>query len=192
MANGYVNPFIRLPPYHPLYQQQQLQLRRQMQAEAQAQVLAQRRPNDPSVLFSPQQAQPQCLFPSAFPAHGPNIIQRFWIRLFWFFANPLLSIYRYVKSIYDTLQPSILTVSALARQRWQERDLLMQFCVENSWSLLIGLVVIVVLSTLAWFFSPKGENNTYVIVQLPSSAVQLHSPLFLIASVACWAQESMV
>jgi len=30
----------------------------------------------------------------------------------------------------------------------------------NGWSILIGLVVVVVLSVLAYFFSPKGENRT--------------------------------
>ncbi|KAA6415006.1 MAG: V-type proton ATPase subunit e [Lasallia pustulata] len=30
----------------------------------------------------------------------------------------------------------------------------------NGWSLIIGLVFVVVVSLLAWFFSPKGENNT--------------------------------
>jgi V-type H+-transporting ATPase subunit e len=33
---------------------------------------------------------------------------------------------------------------------------------ENSWSIIIGLVCVVVLCVLAWFFSPKGENQTYV------------------------------
>lgn len=32
----------------------------------------------------------------------------------------------------------------------------------NRWSLLIGLIVIVGLSAAAFFFSPKGENQTYV------------------------------
>ena len=31
-----------------------------------------------------------------------------------------------------------------------------------SWSLIIGLVFIVVFSIAAWFLSPKGENQTYV------------------------------
>ncbi|KAJ5484053.1 V-type proton ATPase subunit e [Penicillium diatomitis] len=30
----------------------------------------------------------------------------------------------------------------------------------NGWSLLVGLIVIVALSLAAWFFSPKGENQT--------------------------------
>ncbi|KAJ5259671.1 hypothetical protein N7524_008733 [Penicillium chrysogenum] len=30
----------------------------------------------------------------------------------------------------------------------------------NSWSLVIGLVIIVALSTAAWFLSPKGDNQT--------------------------------
>lgn len=35
----------------------------------------------------------------------------------------------------------------------------------NRWSLLIGLIVIVGLSAAAYFFSPKGENQTYVSSQ---------------------------
>jgi len=30
----------------------------------------------------------------------------------------------------------------------------------NGWSILIGLVFVVLASLLAWFFSPKGENQT--------------------------------
>lgn len=31
-----------------------------------------------------------------------------------------------------------------------------------SWSLLIGLLIIVAFSAASWFLSPKGENQTYV------------------------------
>ncbi|KAF7504050.1 hypothetical protein GJ744_002879 [Endocarpon pusillum] len=30
----------------------------------------------------------------------------------------------------------------------------------NGWSIIIGLVFVVLASLVAWFFSPKGENNT--------------------------------
>ncbi|KAI2815087.1 hypothetical protein CBS63078_8057 [Aspergillus niger] len=30
----------------------------------------------------------------------------------------------------------------------------------NGWSLIIGLIFVVVASVLAWIFSPKGENQT--------------------------------
>ncbi|KAJ5881619.1 uncharacterized protein N7529_000291 [Penicillium soppii] len=30
----------------------------------------------------------------------------------------------------------------------------------NGWSLIIGLIIIVALSTAAWFLSPKGDNQT--------------------------------
>ncbi|BDD56150.1 H(+)-transporting V0 sector ATPase subunit e [Monascus purpureus] len=30
----------------------------------------------------------------------------------------------------------------------------------NGWSLLVGLVVVVIASLAAWVFSPKGENQT--------------------------------
>ncbi|KAI9736081.1 MAG: hypothetical protein M1818_006257 [Claussenomyces sp. TS43310] len=34
----------------------------------------------------------------------------------------------------------------------------------NGWSIIIGLVVIVLASVAAWFFSPKGETQTYVLL----------------------------
>jgi V-type H+-transporting ATPase subunit e len=30
----------------------------------------------------------------------------------------------------------------------------------SGWSLIIGLIIIVVASVLAWIFSPKGDNQT--------------------------------
>lgn len=36
------------------------------------------------------------------------------------------------------------------------------FPTKSSWSLLVGLLVVVVFSLVAWFFCPKGENQTYV------------------------------
>ncbi|OJJ76415.1 hypothetical protein ASPBRDRAFT_408437 [Aspergillus brasiliensis CBS 101740] len=33
----------------------------------------------------------------------------------------------------------------------------------NGWSLIIGLIFVVVASVLAWIFSPKGENQTCVL-----------------------------
>jgi len=32
-----------------------------------------------------------------------------------------------------------------------------------SWSIIIGLVVVVIASIIAWFVSPKGETQTYVM-----------------------------
>lgn len=32
----------------------------------------------------------------------------------------------------------------------------------SSWSIIIGLVVVVLASVAAWFFAPKGETQTYV------------------------------
>jgi phosphoglycerol transferase MdoB-like AlkP superfamily enzyme len=43
-------------------------------------------------------------------------------------------------------------------------DLLTPYLIR--WSLFVGLIIIVALSLAAWFFSPKGENQTYV-VQFP-------------------------
>ncbi len=31
----------------------------------------------------------------------------------------------------------------------------------HSWSIIIGLIVVVTASLVAWFFAPKGENQTY-------------------------------
>jgi V-type H+-transporting ATPase subunit e len=33
----------------------------------------------------------------------------------------------------------------------------------NGYSIFVGLVVIVALCLAAWFFSPKGENQVYVV-----------------------------
>jgi len=33
---------------------------------------------------------------------------------------------------------------------------------DSSWSIFVGLAVVVLASVGAWFFSPKGENQTYV------------------------------
>ena len=43
-----------------------------------------------------------------------------------------------------------------------DTDVLTGALLANSWSIIIGLVCVVVLCVLAWFFSPKGENQTYV------------------------------
>lgn len=34
----------------------------------------------------------------------------------------------------------------------------------SSWSLLIGLIVVVAAAIASWVFSPKGENQTYVLL----------------------------
>ncbi|PKY01438.1 hypothetical protein P168DRAFT_292540 [Aspergillus campestris IBT 28561] len=30
----------------------------------------------------------------------------------------------------------------------------------NGWSLIVGLILVVIASVVAWFFSPKGDNQT--------------------------------
>ena len=192
MANGYVNnPYIaRLPVWHPMrqqYLQQQAAAHAQEQARAYSQLhpAVAANPNDPSVLFGtgPQQqpgsvgagAGEQCwLPPKYFPAHGPNILQQFWIRLFWLIANPFIFLYRILDQTYTQLRSSIHVSTVVDGYHivLGDRHILTAFAIENRWSLLIGLVVIVVLSVLAWFFSPKGENNTYV-----SSAVVYTTPV---------------
>lgn len=42
----------------------------------------------------------------------------------------------------------------------------------NGYSIFVGLVVIVALSLAAWFFSPKGENQVYVVIHNPSSIMR--------------------
>ncbi|QSZ32578.1 hypothetical protein DSL72_002156 [Monilinia vaccinii-corymbosi] len=34
----------------------------------------------------------------------------------------------------------------------------------NGWSIVIGLIIVVLASAAAWFLSPKGETQTYVSV----------------------------
>jgi hypothetical protein len=135
MANGYVqnmNPLFR-QPFHQRFP-------------------APQRPptppsNNPSALFASRD-DAQCLFPSAFPAEGPNIIQRFWIRLFTILIyGPYTFLHQNLTETYAilaTLDAELLTVALL----------------ENRWSILIGLIVVVLASVGAYFFSPKGENNT--------------------------------
>lgn len=142
MANGYVqnmNPLFRGPYYQRFPGPQ--------------------RPppppsNDPSALFAPQnQDNAQCMFPSAFPATGPNIIQRFWIRLFMTFVYwPYTFLHRWLTEGYNVF--ATLDLANLDTQ------LLTAALLENRWSILIGLVVVIVASVGAYFFSPKGENNT--------------------------------
>jgi hypothetical protein len=35
---------------------------------------------------------------------------------------------------------------------------------QSSWSIIIGLIIIVAASVAAWFLSPKGENQAYIIL----------------------------
>lgn len=46
----------------------------------------------------------------------------------------------------------------------------------HSWSVLIGLVVVIAMCVAAWFFSPKGENQVYVC---PSALAFFLPPPFL-------------
>jgi hypothetical protein len=91
--------------------------------------------------------------PSAFPTEGPNIVQRFWIRLFMtLIYGPYAFLRRHLTETYHTL--ATLDLSTLDTQ------LLTVAFLENRWSVLIGLLVVVLASVGAYFFSPKGENNT--------------------------------
>lgn len=44
----------------------------------------------------------------------------------------------------------------------------------NSWSILVSIIFIVAFSAVAWFASPKGENQTYVSTHLLWVALPLH------------------
>ena len=153
MANGYVqnmNPLFR-QPFHKRFPPPQ-------------------RPappsNDPSTLFNQQPAQ--CAFPNAFPAEGPNIVQRFWIRLFMTLVyTPYKFLRTHVEAVYTFLRAyveSSLTAQHLltVNEFDMNAQMLMISLQHNSWSILIGLVVVVLACVGAYFFSPKGENNTYV------------------------------
>ncbi|MCJ1284506.1 hypothetical protein MMC26_003839 [Xylographa opegraphella] len=48
----------------------------------------------------------------------------------------------------------------------------------NGWSIIIGLTVVVVASLLAWFFAPKGENQTYVQGSSPPINMDPHQSAF--------------
>lgn len=54
-------------------------------------------------------------------------------------------------------------------------DVLTGVLLENSWSIIIGFVVVAVMCVLAWFFSPKGENQTYVQPPLSFPAIHCRS-----------------
>lgn len=43
----------------------------------------------------------------------------------------------------------------------------------NSYSIFVGLIVCVLLAVGVWFFAPKGENQTYVVLTPPSSDLSL-------------------
>lgn len=217
MANGYVPPRApparppQIPMMHPLAarwyagQQQQQQQDALAQAEARAQSSTGSSPffkPDPAgslfgVSQSQQQAQAggqaQCMFPNAFPARGPNIIQRFFIRLFGPLVTAIIALVRMVSRLVSVVVQSarrtydeIVGLLALASQHPGRGDgngdgngigadghththtlreltlTLTMFLAENRWSILVGLVVVVILCGVAWVFSPRGENQTYV------------------------------
>jgi hypothetical protein len=115
----------------------------------------QRMPFPPVVQRPPPNTDPNALFEQpkpafcAFPDDGPNIFQQA-------FSSVSEALVRRLRGV-----PSILGgfVAGLGNM---DTDVLTEALRENSWSIIIGLVIVVVLCVLAWFFSPKGENQTYV------------------------------
>ena len=62
------------------------------------------------------------------------------------------------RTLFSLSQPQIY----LRNEDFTWTQLLTDVWVHNSWSIFIGLAVVVVMSVAAWFLSPKGENQTYV------------------------------
>ncbi|KAE8387559.1 hypothetical protein BDV23DRAFT_160887 [Aspergillus alliaceus] len=44
----------------------------------------------------------------------------------------------------------------------------------SGWSLIIGLIIIVIASVVAWIFSPKGDNQTYISLPPTSPPALVH------------------
>ena len=135
MANGYVPRFMQPPPGmpHPL------------QRFPFPMAVPQRPSNpDPNALFE----RPKPAF-CAFPDDGPNIFQQA-------FSSVSGAVVR--RLAWNWSVPQGLVNDVLA----QDTNVLIEAMRENSWSILIGLLCVVVASAVAWFFSPKGENQTYV------------------------------
>ena len=97
--------------------------------------------NDPNLIFE----RPKPAF-CAFPDDGPNIFQQA-------FTSFKLAISQQLVAVLTALQDV-----GCGNLR---RDVLTEALWENSWSIFIGLACVVVMSLLAWFFAPKGENQTY-------------------------------
>lgn len=47
-----------------------------------------------------------------------------------------------------------------------------------SWSVIIGLAIILAFSAVSWFAAPKGENQTYVHSFTPASTL---IPIYILA-----------
>jgi hypothetical protein len=133
MANGYVPRFMQPPPGMP-HPLQRLPFP----------MAGANRPNTaPDALEPPKPAF------CPFPDDGPNIFQQ---------AFSSVS-----KVVVGSLVHFGSIPGAFVREMGNmDLDMLTVALRENSWSIIIGLVCVVALSVLAWFFSPKGENQTYV------------------------------
>jgi hypothetical protein len=134
MANGYVPRFMQPPPGmpHPL---QRLPFP----------LAPSNRPNTaPDALFEP----PKPAF-CPFPDDGPNVFQQTFSSASKVVAGLLVH--------FGSIPGAF--VHAMGNM---DLDMLTLALWENSWSIIVGLVCVVALSVLAWFFSPKGENQTYV------------------------------
>jgi hypothetical protein len=114
----------------------------------------------PPVVSRPPNTDPNALFERpkpafcAFPDDGPNIFQEA-------ISSVSGAVVRWLGDILDIPRMFVTEMGMM------DTDVLTEALLENSWSIIIGLVCVVVLSVLAWFFSPKGENQTYVHLLVP-------------------------
>jgi hypothetical protein len=134
MANGYVPRFMQPPPGMP----QRFQ-----------------RLPFPPVVQRPQKTNPNALFEQpkpafcAFPDNGPNVFQQA-------FSSASAAVARRLRDVSSLPHRFVNGLGNM------DTSLLTEALLENSWSIIIGLLCVVVLCVLAWFFSPKGDNQTYV------------------------------
>ena len=133
MANGYVPRFMRPPPGQRLPYVQPFQ---NMGPQPNA---------DPSSLFE----HPKPAF-CAFPDDGPNIFQQAFTSFKISLAQMLAATWTAALRLFEGVDSTNL-----------RGDVLTEALRANSWSIFIGLACVVVMSLLAWFFAPKGENQTY-------------------------------
>jgi hypothetical protein len=68
-----------------------------------------------------------------------------------------------------TIAPTTAGSSGFFRKHLLTFDLL------HSWSIIIGLVFVVLASLLAWVFAPKGENKTYALLSSEPSNLSTNS-----------------
>jgi hypothetical protein len=163
MANGYVPRMMRPPPFAPFPRAPPPQ-----HHLPGSHPTLQQDPYSPSSLFaSPNRNQPKCFFP---PSTGPSIAQRILTTIF----TPITTLTTHLNTIIhqcyiyvnNTIQDLRSTTHILLTPRDTDTTttttLLQILTSPHSWSLLIGLLVVIAFCVGSWFLAPKGENHTYV------------------------------